>query len=145
MTSYQAIQAANVAIMVFRVATTVQCYQRQPHFQCRPSVITQNLTNYFSHIIQPSTCFGQLSASRYDRFAPHNGQFGDRILMEARSRQHRPRGATGLLSNGYLVSCQGVKWPGSGVNHPPLSSTEVKERVELHLYPFYRPSWQVTG
>jgi hypothetical protein len=28
----------------------------------------------------------------------------------------------------------GVKRPERGVNHPPPSSAEVKERVELHLY-----------
>jgi len=27
----------------------------------------------------------------------------------------------------------GVKWPGRGVDHPPPSSTEVKEREELYL------------
>jgi hypothetical protein len=26
-----------------------------------------------------------------------------------------------------------VKWPGRGVDHPPPSSAEVKERVELYL------------
>ena len=36
--------------------------------------------------------------------------------------------------NGYRVSFQGVKWPWRGVNHPPLSSAEVKERVQLYLY-----------
>jgi hypothetical protein len=25
-----------------------------------------------------------------------------------------------------------INWPGRGVNHPPLSRAEVKERVELH-------------
>jgi hypothetical protein len=40
-------------------------------------------------------------------------------------------------------SFQGGKWPGRGVYHPPLSSTEVKERVELYLYyPYGRP-WPV--
>ena len=38
------------------------------------------------------------------------------------------------LSNGYQVSFPGVKWPGRGVDHPPPSSAEIKERVELHLY-----------
>ena len=34
------------------------------------------------------------------------------------------------------VSLQGVKKVGQGVNHPPPSSAEVKERVELYLdYP----------
>jgi len=31
------------------------------------------------------------------------------------------------------------------VNHPPASSTKVKERVQLHLYSPSRPSWLVTG
>jgi len=31
-------------------------------------------------------------------------------------------------------SFPGVKRPGRGVDHPPQSSAEVKERVELHLY-----------
>ena len=32
----------------------------------------------------------------------------------------------------------GVTWQGRGVDHPPHSSAEVKERVELYLYsPFW--------
>jgi len=31
-------------------------------------------------------------------------------------------------------SFPGVKRPGSGFDHPPASSAEVKERVELYLY-----------
>jgi len=27
-----------------------------------------------------------------------------------------------------------LEQPGDGINHPPPFSTEVKERVELHLY-----------
>ena len=48
---------------------------------------------------------------------------------------HRSRsvlGSTSLLFNGYLVSFSWVKQPGRGVNHPPPSSAEVKERVELY-------------
>jgi hypothetical protein len=37
----------------------------------------------------------------------------------------------------------GVKRPGRGVDHPPPSSAEVKERVELYLYSSSRPSWPV--
>jgi hypothetical protein len=36
------------------------------------------------------------------------------------------------------VSFPGVKRPGRGVDHPPSSSAEVKERVELYLY---SPVW----
>ena len=32
-------------------------------------------------------------------------------------------------------SFRGVKRPGRGVDHPPPSSAEVKERVELYIYP----------
>ena len=33
-----------------------------------------------------------------------------------------------------------VKRPGRGVDHPPSSSAEVKERVELHVYSPSGPS-----
>jgi len=42
-------------------------------------------------------------------------------------------------------SFSGVKPPGCGVDHPHLSSAEVKERVELHLYSTSGPSWPVLG
>ena len=38
-----------------------------------------------------------------------------------------------------------VKRPGRGVDHPPASSAEVKERVELHLYSPSGSSWPVLG
>jgi hypothetical protein len=52
----------------------------------------------------------------------------------------------------YPASCTkgtgsfpGVKRPGRGVDHPPPSSAEVKERVELYLYSPSGPSWPVLG
>ena len=39
----------------------------------------------------------------------------------------------------------GVKRPGRGVDHPPQSSAEVKERVGLYLYFPFGPSWPVLG
>ena len=42
-------------------------------------------------------------------------------------------------------SFPGVKRPGRGVDHPPQSSDEVNERVELYLYSASRPSWLVLG
>jgi len=38
-------------------------------------------------------------------------------------------------------SFSGVKRPGRGVDHPPPSIAEVKERVELYLYSPSGPSW----
>jgi hypothetical protein len=37
----------------------------------------------------------------------------------------------------------GVKRPGRGVDHPPPSSAEVKERVQLYLYSPFGSSWPV--
>ena len=39
----------------------------------------------------------------------------------------------------------GVKRPGRGIDHPPPSSAEVKEREELYLYSPSGPSWPVLG
>ena len=38
-----------------------------------------------------------------------------------------------------------VKRPELGVDHPPPSSAEVKERVELYLFSSSGPSWPVLG
>jgi hypothetical protein len=42
-------------------------------------------------------------------------------------------------------SFPGVKRTGCGVDHPPTSSFDVKERVELYLYSPYGPLWPVLG
>jgi len=49
-----------------------------------------------------------------------------------------------LLYNVYGV-ISGVKRPGLSVDHPPSSSTEVKERVELYIYSPSWTSWPVLG
>ena len=67
---------------------------------------------------------------------------GDEIF---RTRLGRPWGPPILLYNGYRVCFPGVTRPGRGVNHPPPSSTEVKERVQLYRYSFSGPSWSVLG
>jgi hypothetical protein len=53
-------------------------------------------------------------------------------------------GPTGPLYYGSQVFLM-VKWPGRGVDHPPSSSTEVKETVELCIYSDSGPSWCVVG
>jgi hypothetical protein len=62
-----------------------------------------------------------------------------------RSHPDRPWGPPSLLYNGYRVLSRGVKQPGRGVDHPPSSSAEVKERVELYLYSPSGLSWPVLG
>ena len=36
-----------------------------------------------------------------------------------------------------------LKQPGCGIDHPPPSSAEIKERVELYLYSHFVSSWPV--
>jgi len=57
----------------------------------------------------------------------------------------QPWGSPRLLYNGYWVSFLEVKWPGRGIDHPPLSSAVVKERVALYLYSPSGPSGPVLG
>ena len=55
---------------------------------------------------------------------------------------------TGTQPANYTVltgSFLGVKRPGCGVDHPPPSRAEVKERVELYLYSPSGPSWSILG
>jgi hypothetical protein len=55
-----------------------------------------------------------------------------------------PCGPPSLLYNRDSVSFLGIKWPRLGVDHPPLTSINVKERVELYPYSPYGPPWPVT-
>ena len=64
------------------------------------------------------------------------GWSGDRIPVGSEifcTRPDRPWVPPSLLYNGYQVF-PGGKVVGAGVDHPPPSSTKVKERVELYLY-----------
>jgi hypothetical protein len=56
----------------------------------------------------------------------------------------RPWGLLSLLHNGYRVF-PGGKQAGHGIDHPPPSSTEVKERVELYLYSPSGSLWPILG
>jgi len=42
-------------------------------------------------------------------------------------------------------SFPGVKRPGCGIDHPPPSSAEVKERVQLYICTIFGLSWPVLG
>jgi len=68
---------------------------------------------------------------------------GDRILVGARfsapvQTDLRAHPASYTMSTRSFPK---VKWPRRGVDHPPLSMAEVKERVEPYLYSSSVPSW----
>ena len=56
-----------------------------------------------------------------------------------------PWGPPSLLYSGYQLSFPGLMWPGHGIDHPPSSSVDVKERVELYLYSVSGSSWPLLG
>jgi len=60
-------------------------------------------------------------------------------LVQTGARTHPASCITGI------GSFPGVKRPRNGVDHPPTSSAEIKERVELCLYSTTGPSWLVIG
>ena len=57
-----------------------------------------------------------------------------KIFLHSRDRPWCP---LNLLYKGNWMSFPQVKWPRSGVDHPPPSRAEVQERVELYLYYYY--------
>ena len=64
------------------------------------------------------------------------GRSGDRVLVEvifSAPVQTDPGTHPACYTMG-TGSFPGVKWSGRGVDHPPPSSAEVNERVELYLY-----------
>ena len=59
--------------------------------------------------------------------------------------QTTPEAHSAFLHNRYRVSLLGAKRPGRSVNHPPLSSAEVKEGLELYLTPCLGLHGQLQG
>jgi len=75
------------------------------------------------------------------------GWFGDRIPVRGgeifRTRQ-TGRG-THVAYDGYMLSLPGLRRRGRGVEHPPPSIADVKERAPLYLFFPVGPSWPVMG
>ena len=62
----------------------------------------------------------------------------------------RPSATVQIGPGAHLASCTmgigpfwGVKWPRRGNDHPPPSSAEVKERLQLNVYSHSGPSWTI--
>ena len=81
--------------------------------------------------------------------ATRNGLDGPGIESRSEARFSAPaQTGPGSHPASYTMgtgSFLGVKRPGRGVDHPPSSSAEVNERVELYLYSTSGPSWPVLG
>jgi hypothetical protein len=75
------------------------------------------------------------------------GRSGDQIPVASRYSipVHNGPGIKPSSCTMGTGSFPGVKRPGRGVDHPPPSSAEVKERVEVNLYSPFGPSRPVLG
>jgi hypothetical protein len=78
-------------------------------------------------------------AIRYVLVGPGTNLSGDEIF---RTLPYWTWGPTSLLYDEYRV-VPGSKAAGRGVDYPPSSCSEVRERVELYLYSPCGPSWHV--
>ena len=88
-----------------------------------------NLENLLLNHVGRSSSVG--TATRYGVEGPEI-QFGEGEIFL--TRPDRTCGPPSPVSIGCRVIVRGVKRPEHGVNHPPLSSAVVKERVDLYLY-----------
>jgi hypothetical protein len=80
------------------------------------------------------------------RYVPDGPGIESRLGGEVfRTRPDRRWGPPSPLYNGYWVTFPVLQRPGRGVDHPPPSSAEGKEGVELYLYSLSGPSWPVLG
>ena len=61
------------------------------------------------------------------------------------TRPGRSWGPNSLMYKMCQVSFPGEKNPRCGFDHPPPSSAEVKERIQLYLYSLSGLSWPVLG
>jgi len=74
----------------------------------------------------------------------HAGRSRDRIPVEVRFSTPALGPAKPPMQRGTM-SFPGVKRPRRGLDHPPPSSAEVKERVNLCFYSPSEPSWPILG
>ena len=116
------------------------------NFQIQSSVLGLTvLLNITVIFLSPPWKYGSGYFSRYS-YSVRAGRSGDRIPVGIfRNCPDRPWDPRSLLFSGYRISFPGVKRPGRCVYHPPPSSAEVKERVQLYLYSNAGTSWSVLG
>ena len=136
----------------------------KPVYRSQPSVPILNHTNlslliFVRYILILSPFYARvIQTVSLAQISPSNPLFGVAIryglegrglnLGEGeifRTRPNQSYGPPSLLYKVYRVSFPGLKWTERGVNHPPLSNAEVKERVKLYFYSPSGPSWLVLG
>ena len=101
------------------------------------------LTNVTILCPPPQPCILQFSVGR-DSSVGIATRYGQGIESRWGARFSAPvQTGPGAHPASYTRSFPGVKLLGRGVDHPPQSSAEVKERVELYIRSLSGPSWPV--
>jgi hypothetical protein len=132
-----------------KVRTTYHATRCKNHEDCHLNTSTSFVRRYFrKHTSHRALTMSELStywmhvnyivgrdsvvsiATRYGLDGPGSNSSGGEIF---RTSPDRPWGHPASYSMG-TGSFPRLKRPGRGVDHSPLSRTEVKERVELYLY-----------
>ena len=119
------------------------CFRRACRLICSTSMVLSRDCIPNKPII-PNTV---LITEGRDRSVGIATRYGDRILVRARfyALVQTGPGAHPTSCTMGAGSFPGVERPGCGADHPPPSSAEVKERVELYLCFPSGPSWTVLG
>ena len=92
------------------------------------------------------TMKGYCTTSRGRESSLRDGRSGDRIPVVGRDFLHPSRPVLGPNQppiQWVAGLFWGVKRPGRGADHPPLSRAEVEGRVELYIWSTSGPSWLV--
>jgi hypothetical protein len=139
--------AVNVRMLDFVACVFVQCALPWP--QVKKTEMGRTCGTFCSHIayiLRRSNAVGWDSS-----IGTANLYRLDGTGIHSRWGRHFPHSSTptvgphSLLYNRHWVPFPGVKRSGPGVNHPPPSSAEVIERVELYFYTTSGLSWPALG
>jgi hypothetical protein len=101
------------------------------HANCQACGITWNCRRdmHVEWIPGNSPFLGKAERAKLSLGTSRRHRGGMEVYLQALLFSTGPVGLPSLVYNGYRVSFPGVKRPGRGVDHPPPSSAEVKERV----------------
>jgi len=98
-----------------------------------------------AHIDPSATIYDEINVVNIaPSYGPNGPGIESRWGQNFLTRSDWPCSPPRFLCKGYRFYFLGVNWPGLGQTPKP-SSAEVQERVKLHLYSPYVPSWPVIG
>ena len=121
-------------------------------YTCQKSSVNDDKKTFETYPCKTFSCLISLIGRGRDSAVSIATCYGlDSLGIESQWGQdfpHPSRQAPGAHPASFTMGTElfpGVKWPGHGVDHPPLSSAEVEGRAELYIFSPSGPSWPVLG